>query len=226
MANSVDLVWVQKGLPVVGEFKTFWTHLGASHTRSTSLKWVSNGFFSSRIYFLMLNFIISGSIRGSLVELLHRFPNVVYPRPPSFFSFTQRFWLSKSIFLEYIFTDRARSTTGRLCFDTCRSVCLSTPRGGTPARSWWGVPLPGGTPPQIPPTGSAQGGTSAWGYPTSGNRWSTWYAAVGMPLAFTQGDFLVSPSSFESSTNSLTPQYRFIGYWCTPYITLVSKSLE
>ena len=39
--------------------------------------------------------------------------------------------------------------------------------------------LPGG----IPPAGG--------GYPTSGNRWSTWYAAVGMPLVFTQEDFLV-----------------------------------
>ena len=31
-----------------------------------------------------------------------------------------------------IFTDRVRSTTGRLCFDTCPSVC---PQGGTPIRS-------------------------------------------------------------------------------------------
>ena len=30
------------------------------------------------------------------------------------------------------------------------------------------------------------------GYPTSGNRLSTRYAVVGMPLAFTQEDFLVT----------------------------------
>ena len=137
-----------------------------------------------------------------------------------------------------IITDRVRSTAGRLCFDTCLSVCLSTPRGGTPARSRWGVPLPGltgeyphqvqaggvpkvGHPHQTWPGSTPSGGypTSGpligpgwgvphlgypspigpgWGvpllgggYPTSGNRWSTWYAAVSMPLAFTQEDFLV-----------------------------------
>ena len=74
---------------------------------------------------------------------------------------------------------------GRLSFDTCLSihpsVCLSTPgdrgtlsrssQGDTPARSSWGVPLPGGypgqvqlrgTPPQVPPIGPG------WGYPIRG----------------------------------------------------------
>ena len=46
------------------------------------------------------------------------------------------------------------------------------PASGTPIRPGQGVPLPGG-------------------YPTSGNRWSARYTAVGMPLAFTQEDFLV-----------------------------------
>ena len=54
-------------------------------------------------------------------------------------------------------------------------------------QTWLGVPLSGGTPPWVPPIRPGQGG----GYPTSGNRWSTWYAVVGMPLAFTQEDFLV-----------------------------------
>ena len=75
--------------------------------------------------------------------------------------------------------------------------------GGTPARSsQWGTHL--GYPPSQtwlgvaphleypPPLSHLAGGYPCWGgYPTSGNRWSTWYAAVGMPLAFTQEDFLV-----------------------------------
>ena len=181
-----------------------------------------------------------------------------------------------------MFTDRVRSTTGRLCFDTCLSTILSVhtwggggqiqvggpqpgparrgvhsllgvggyPTSGTPSpldlaggypsqgvpnlgyppsdlagwnpdggyptlgkppvRPGWGYPSQGdptsgtplldlargylnggystsGTPP--PPSNLTGGGTpTAWGYPTSG---STWYAAVGMPLAFTQEDFLV-----------------------------------
>ena len=48
-----------------------------------------------------------------------------------------------------------------------------------------GVPLPwlGGT---TPPSG--RGGVAL---PVQDNRWSTLYAVVGMPLAFTQEDFLV-----------------------------------
>ena len=78
------------------------------------------------------------------------------------------------------------------------SSCLSTPGGGgTPARSSRGVPPPhqtwpgrvprqGGTPPRVtphPPVGPGRG------VPHLGR---TWYAAVGMPLAFRQEDFLVS----------------------------------
>ena len=37
----------------------------------------------------------------------------------------------------FFITDRVRSTTGRLCFDTCLSVCPHL-GGGTPARSRWG----------------------------------------------------------------------------------------
>ena len=73
------------------------------------------------------------------------------------------------------------------------SVYLSTPGGGggTLARSSRGggtrASSRGGTPPQVPP-----GRTPTGGYPTSGTPLSsTWYAAVGMPLAFTQEDFLV-----------------------------------
>ena len=70
------------------------------------------------------------------------------------------------------------------CFDTCLSVCLSTPggylgqvqMGGTPARSKWGVPLSGvphigyphqtwsgGISPQVPPVRPGRGGTPAQG---------------------------------------------------------------
>ena len=56
---------------------------------------------------------------------------------------------------------------------------------GAPIGPGWGVP-PRVTPP--PPIGPGQGGYPDGGYPTLS---STWYAAVGMPLAFTQEDFLV-----------------------------------
>ena len=74
--------------------------------------------------------------------------------------------------------------------------------GGTQARSSQGgypsqvqlegVPLTGG-PHLGNPHQTRLGGTPAGvgGYPTSAQRWSTLYAAVGMPLAFTQEDFLV-----------------------------------
>ena len=77
--------------------------------------------------------------------------------------------------------------------------------GGT----WWGYPM-GATrgwvpscqtwPGKVPNLGYPHqiwlGGYLMRGYPmgeylTSGNRWSTWYGAVGMPLGFTQEDFLV-----------------------------------
>ena len=44
-----------------------------------------------------------------------------------------------------------------------------------------------GTPPQVPPQSDLAGGYPTGGTPLS----STWYTAVGMPLAFTQEDFLV-----------------------------------
>ena len=50
-----------------------------------------------------------------------------------------------------------------------------------------GTPAGRGTSPQVSPIRPGWGG----GYSTSCNRWSTCYATVGMPLAFTQEDFLV-----------------------------------
>ena len=56
-------------------------------------------------------------------------------------------------------------------------------RRGTPlGQVWWGVPEDGY------PT-SRDGITPP--PPLQDNRWSTWYAALSMPLAFTQEDFLV-----------------------------------
>ena len=59
--------------------------------------------------------------------------------------------------------------------------------------SCWGDPT-SGTP--HPPSDLAGGRYPCWGYPTSAHRWSTWYAAVGMPLAFTKEDFLVFKNYF------------------------------
>ena len=72
--------------------------------------------------------------------------------------------------------------------------------GYPPSQTWPGVPdlrypppnRPGrGYPcwgePHLAPVRPGGGG----GVPTLVNRWSTWYAAVGMPLAFTQEDFPV-----------------------------------
>ena len=80
-----------------------------------------------------------------------------------------------------MFTDSVRSTTGRLCFDTCLSVCLSTLRVGTPARSRGGVPSQvwwgggGGTPAR-----SSWGGTppGQGGHPTSGFPCQTWPGGI------------------------------------------------
>ena len=76
--------------------------------------------------------------------------------------------------------------------------------GGTPARSIMGGTLarsglrvPQGTPRPGMGDPTWQGYPPGIGTPNMGtpsvqdNRWSTWYAAVGMPLAFTQEDFLV-----------------------------------
>ena len=38
----------------------------------------------------------------------------------------------------FIITARVRSTTGRLCFDTCLSFCLSIGGGGQSSRLSWG----------------------------------------------------------------------------------------
>ena len=88
-------------------------------------------------------------------------------------------------------TARVRSTTGRLCFDTCLSVCpqggypypimlcnitqnsMGQTPGGYPARSSWGVPCPGGTLLGVPYLGtplarSGWGGTLPGGYPAGG----------------------------------------------------------
>ena len=90
-----------------------------------------------------------------------------------------------------IITDRVRSTReGYVLTRVCPSVCLSTPRGvtparsrwggGTPAKSRWGVPCQGvplleGTPPQVPPIEPGWGvllpeGTPLW-VPPSGLAW-------------------------------------------------------
>ena len=88
-----------------------------------------------------------------------------------------------------IFTDRVRSTTGRLCFDTCLSVCpcvggVPWPgpdgggAGGYPARGYpcWGVPQLG-----YPPSW-AWLGVPYWGYPISGTPCRTWgYPCWGYP---------------------------------------------
>ena len=80
-----------------------------------------------------------------------------------------------------------------------------SPTLGTPCQTWLGGTPAWGTPPQVPPLDLAggdliyptsgtpcqtwPGGYPCWGVPHLG--WSTCYAAVGMPLAFTQEDFLV-----------------------------------
>ena len=109
-----------------------------------------------------------------------------------------------------IFTDRVRSTRREVIVSLCLSVHTSGGRGGTrpgpaswgvphlgypPIRPGWGVSQWGGTPPWVPLSDLA-GGYPKGGYPTLDNRWSTWYAAVGMPLAFTQEDFHVHMSYF------------------------------
>ena len=60
-----------------------------------------------------------------------------------------------------------------------------------PCQTWLGVPCWGVPHLRYPPSDLAGGYPVGRGYPTSGSRWSTLYAVVGMPLAFTQEDFLV-----------------------------------
>ena len=88
--------------------------------------------------------------------------------------------------------------------------------GYPPVRPGWGVPRQGVPHLRYHPVGPGWGVPPTGGYPTLGdpphpsdlawgvpqwegvshlvqdNWWSTWYAAVGMPLAFTQEDFLLS----------------------------------
>ena len=94
-----------------------------------------------------------------------------------------------------VITDRVRSTTGRLCFDTCLSVCPHggggypsqvQMGGGTPTRSRQGVPS------QVQmgvPWPDTDGGTlarSRWGIPWPGPdggnpRWGTPWQGWGTP---------------------------------------------
>ena len=89
-----------------------------------------------------------------------------------------------------LFTDRVRSTRREVIFSLCFTPHLGggvphLARGGTPAKSRWGVP-------QLGPMGGPRGTSLAGGTPpVQDSIWSTWYAAVDMPLAFTQEDFLV-----------------------------------
>ena len=96
--------------------------------------------------------------------------------------------------VDILITDRVRSTTGRLCFDTCLSICLSTPGGGTPGRSrWGGVPLPGGvppaggTPPQIPPSQTWPGVPLPGGTPPQVTPHWTWLGVTPCPGYPTSG---------------------------------------
>ena len=76
-----------------------------------------------------------------------------------------------------IVTDRVRSTTGRLCFDTCLSVCphLGVPRpgpggGGYPSQAQLeGYPPARGVPHLRYPHQTWPGGTPAGGYSTLGS---------------------------------------------------------
>ena len=91
-----------------------------------------------------------------------------HPPPPAdkyTGTFNQFLPLSDRWMCYSIFTDRVRSTTGRLCFDTCLSINLSV-------HTWGEVPEPGpggggypsqvqvgGTPPRVPPHQTWMGGT-------------------------------------------------------------------
>ena len=91
----------------------------------------------------------------------------------------------------FLFLPTAYVVRGKVMFwhvSVHPSVC---PRGGGgPARSNGGGVTRGGVPSSRGYTPSRQG-YPRQGYPRQDNRWSTWYAAVGMPLEFRQEDFLV-----------------------------------
>ena len=92
------------------------------------------------------------------------------------------YWTEVSYFL----LPTASEGWGKVMFSVCPHL-WGGGGGGTPARSIQGVPQPrpgwGGYPPA----------RSGWGGYPGTPPWqdSTWYAAIGMPLAFTQEDFLV-----------------------------------
>ena len=82
-----------------------------------------------------------------------------------------------------------------------------------PPGQWWGTPIQiwGTHPSQVrmvyPPLPQpGQDGVPSLARdgvlpsPGQGSRWSTWYAAGGMPFAFTQEDFLVLPLKITSNT--------------------------
>ena len=85
------------------------------------------------------------------------------------------------------------------------------PDGGTPPRVTPLLDLAGGgTPPQVHPCQTWPGG----GYPNRGggvpHLGSTWYATVGMPLAFTQEDFLVLKSKLNYWSASVCININYI----------------
>ena len=90
------------------------------------------------------------------------------------------------------------------------------PSQGVPAQGTCRPGQDGEYPSQGAPTQGTPPSDLARGYPTMGtppvqdNRWSTWYAAVGMPLAFTREDFLVLRYILAFNTPSLLNlQYTF-----------------
>ena len=114
-------------------------------------------------------------------------------------------WQSATIFICNVITDRIRSTRREVIFTfvspplggaSARSSQGGTPAGGYPSVQFWmgypsrldltGVPSSRGYP--LPRQGAPHQGVPL---PVQDNKWSTWYTAVGMPLAFTQEDFLV-----------------------------------
>ena len=81
-----------------------------------------------------------------------------------------------------IVTDRVRSMTGRLCFDTCLSGCLSTPRGRVPRPGPdGGILQPGltrGYPSQVQVRGGYPSQVQPGGYPTLGTPCQTWPGGI------------------------------------------------
>ena len=96
--------------------------------------------------------------------------------------------LNRHFYQRPIITDRLRSTMGRLCFDTCLSVCpQGVPRPGPNG----GVPQPGparGTRGRVPLAGMGYPPAfSGWGYLRWGIPWQGW----GTPLQDRTADGLL-----------------------------------